>query len=52
MTYVIQISVKYVFHKNYEAHKLLKDILYILGGGDHELTIFSCLAAINEASPG
>ena len=36
MTYVIQINVKYVFHKYYQAHKLFKDILYILGGGDHE----------------
>ena len=29
MTYVIQINIKYVFHKNYQAHKLFKDILYI-----------------------
>ena len=36
MTYVIQINVKYVFHKNYQAHKLFKDILYIHGGGDRE----------------
>ena len=36
MTYVIQINVKYVFFKNYQAHKLFKDILYIPGGGDHE----------------
>ena len=36
MTYVIQINVKYVFLKNYQAHKLIKDILYIPGGGDHE----------------
>ena len=36
MTYVIQISVKYVFLKNYQAHKLFKDILYIPGSGDHE----------------
>ena len=36
MIYVIQINVKYVFHKNYEAHKLFKDILYIPVGGDHE----------------
>ena len=36
MTYVIQINVKYVFHKNYQAHKLFKDLLYIPGGGDRE----------------
>ena len=36
MKYVIQINVKYVFHKNYQAHKLFKDILYIPGGIDHE----------------
>ena len=36
MTYVIQIDVKYVLHKNYQANKLFKDILYISGGGDHE----------------
>ena len=36
MTYIIQINVKYVFHKNYQAHKLFKDILYIPGGWDHE----------------
>ena len=36
MTYVIQINVKYVFHKNYQAHKLFKDMLYIPGGRDHE----------------
>ena len=29
---VIQINVKYVFHKIYQVHKLLKDILYIPGG--------------------
>ena len=28
--------VKYVFLKNYQAHKLFYDILYIPGGGDHE----------------
>ena len=27
---------KYVFLKNYQAHKLFKDILYIPGGRDHE----------------
>ena len=32
----IQINVKYVFHKNYQAHKLFKDILYIPGGLDRE----------------
>ena len=36
MTFVIQINVKFVFHKNYEAHKLFKDILYIPGGRGHE----------------
>ena len=36
MTYVFQINVKYVFHKNYQPHKLFQDILYIPGGGDHE----------------
>ena len=36
MIYVIQTSVKYVFHKNYQAHKLFKDILYIPGGWDRE----------------
>ena len=29
-------NVKYVFYKSYQAHKLLKDILYIPGGRDHE----------------
>ena len=36
MTYVIQINVKCVFLKNYQAHKLFKDILYIPGGRDRE----------------
>ena len=36
MIYVIQINVKYVFHKNYQASKPFKDIMYILGGWDHE----------------
>ena len=36
MIYVIQINVKYVFHKNYQAHKLFKDVLYIPGGWDRE----------------
>ena len=38
MIYVIQINVKYVFHKNYQVHKLFKDILYIPGGVDLERT--------------
>ena len=36
MAFVIQINVKYVFLKNYQAHKLFKDILYIPDSGDHE----------------
>ena len=36
MTNVIQINVKYVFLKNYQAHKLFWDTLYIPGGGDRE----------------
>ena len=36
MTNVVQINVKYVLLKNYQAHKLFKDKLYIPGGGDHE----------------
>ena len=36
MIYVIQINVKYVFHKNYQASKLFKDILYTPGGWDRE----------------
>ena len=36
MAYVIQINAKYVFLKNYQAHKLFYDILYIADGGDHE----------------
>ena len=36
MINVIQINVKYVFHKNYQACKLFKDILYIPGGWDRE----------------
>ena len=36
MIYVIPINVKYVFHKNYQACKLFKDILYIPGGLDRE----------------
>ena len=31
MIYFIQINAKYIFHKNYQAHKVLKDILYIPG---------------------
>ena len=38
MTYVIQINVKCVFPKNYQAHKLFQDILYIPGNRDHERT--------------
>ena len=37
MIYVIKINVKYVCHKNYQAHKLFKDIMYIPGGWDREL---------------
>ena len=36
MIHVIQINVKYVFHKYYQVHKLFKDILYIPGGCDLE----------------
>ena len=36
MIYVIQINVKYFFHKNYQARKLFKDILYIPGGWERE----------------
>ena len=36
MIYVVQINVKYVFQKRYQARKLFKDILYISGGCDHE----------------
>ena len=36
MIYVIQINVKYVFNKNYQAHKLFKDILYFPGGRERE----------------
>ena len=36
MIYVIQINVKYVFHKKYQARKLFKYILYIPGGWDRE----------------
>ena len=32
MTNVIQINVKYVFQKSYQARKRFKDILYIHGG--------------------
>ena len=32
MIYVIKINAKYAFHKNYQVHKLLKDILFIPGG--------------------
>ena len=36
MIYVIQINVKYFFHKNYQAHKLFKDIPNIPGSLDRE----------------
>ena len=36
MIHVIQINVKYVFHKNYQACKFFKYILYIPGGRDRE----------------
>ena len=36
MIYVIQINVKYVFKKNYQARKLFKDLLYMHGGLDRE----------------
>ena len=36
MTFVVQINVKYVFLKSYQAQKLFLDILYIRGGGDRE----------------
>ena len=36
MIHVISINVKYVFHKNYQAGKLFKDIRYIPGGWDRE----------------
>ena len=36
MTYVIQINVKYVFQKIYQARKRFKDILYIYGGWNRE----------------
>ena len=29
-------NVKYVFHKNYQAHTLFKDTMYIPGGWDRE----------------
>ena len=32
MIYIIEINVKYVFQKIYQARKLFKDILYIHGG--------------------
>ena len=41
MIYVIQINVKYVFHKNYQARKLFKGILYIPGGWDRERIILT-----------
>ena len=56
MTFVGQINVKYVFLKNYQAHKLFKTYCIILVAvivdASLWLTIFSCLATITEASPG
>ena len=56
MTYVIQINVKYVFRKNYQAHKLFKTYCIFMVSeimnASLWLTIFSCLATIKEASPG
>ena len=36
--YVIQIDIKYIFHKKYQAHRHFKDIrvLYIPGSWDRE----------------
>ena len=36
MIHFIKINAKYIFHKNYQAHKLLKDILYIPSAWDRE----------------
>ena len=36
MIYVIQINVKYIFQKNYQARKLFKDKLFFHGGWDSE----------------
>ena len=56
MTYVIQINVKYVFLKNYQAHKIFKTYCIFpvaeIMNASLWLTIFSCLATITEASPG
>ena len=54
MIYIIKINVKYVFHKNYQAHKLFKDKLYISGGLDRERIDLTddLLATIIEASLG
>ena len=34
--YFIQTNAKYIFHKHYQAHKVLKDILYIPSAWDRE----------------
>ena len=57
MIHFIRIYTKYIFHKNYQAHKLLKDILYIpiaLGRERINLTDDIQLpgATIEEASLG
>ena len=36
MIYVIQLNVKYIFQKNYQARNLFKDLLYIPGGWDRK----------------
>ena len=36
MIYFIQINAKQIFHKKDQAHKLLKDILYIPSAWDRE----------------
>ena len=36
MIYFIQINAKYIFHNNYQAHILLKYILYIPSAWDRE----------------
>ena len=56
MIYVIQISVKYAFHKNHQAHKFLKTyckfLMAEIVNASIWLTIFSCLATIIETSLG
>ena len=34
---ILKINAKYIFNKNYQAHKLFKDILYIPSARDREL---------------